>query len=356
VHGAHLVTAVVGLGAGQIHVAPLHLAPRGRRRAGGPAGRAPPPPAGGRPGRRGGRRWRRLARAAGTATAAAAAAAAGAGVLEVDLLAELEPVQVVVPAPAAASAAGTGSLHCCPRPSCPPRGAKRTKRAAAMTRPQPQRRRCWWWFLGAPLLSSPPRGRKEREVAKERNKSGRLALKITPLCSLSPLPPLCACDRVCVTASDREGEAEALSCWPPSSVSLSLLSPPSSLLRTTPRTVSHARTRAGLATRASASHLSSRFRPPGFRPTGWAGGCALAMLGVAAVPRCLAAACCRGFCRPDPGRLAHEGSVSRAREREKGYARPWQRASGMPSLAPYTAAQCRHSPAPVIKSHRERKK
>jgi hypothetical protein len=90
------VAVVVGLDTSQIHVAPLHLAPRWRRRRGRrPAGRAPPASTGG-PGRSSQRRR-------------APAAAATVGVLEVDLLAELEPVELVVPAAAAAAAS---DLHC----------------------------------------------------------------------------------------------------------------------------------------------------------------------------------------------------------------------------------------------------
>jgi hypothetical protein len=65
--------------------------------------------------------------------------------------------------------------------------------------------------LGAPSsLLSPPRGRKEREVAKERDKSGRFALKITHtpslLCSLFSPPLLCACD-YCVCGDWRDAAA-----------------------------------------------------------------------------------------------------------------------------------------------------
>jgi hypothetical protein len=110
VHFAHLVAAVVGgLDVGEVNVAAVDLAARGRgrRRGARAAGRGPAPPAAaGRGPRRSGRRRRLLRRwRRGRAATAAAAAAAGAGgVLEVDLLAELEAVQLVVPA--------TAGLHC----------------------------------------------------------------------------------------------------------------------------------------------------------------------------------------------------------------------------------------------------
>jgi len=128
VHFADLVAAVVGLDVGEVNVAAVDLAARGRGHRGGAraASRGPAPPAAapaaGRPGRSGRRRRRLLRRwshggragtatATATATAAASASAAGAGggVLEVDLLAELEAVKLVVPAAATGAAAG---LHC----------------------------------------------------------------------------------------------------------------------------------------------------------------------------------------------------------------------------------------------------
>jgi hypothetical protein len=89
VHVAHLVPAVVLLDGAQIHAAPVHPAPR-------------------RLGGRGGRRAFPLP--------AARRALAGAGrvLLEVDLLAEREPVEVVAPTTAAAG------RHCRPLPCSPP--------------------------------------------------------------------------------------------------------------------------------------------------------------------------------------------------------------------------------------------
>jgi hypothetical protein len=104
-HGAHLVAAVVRLGAGQIHAAALHLAPRrsgrgrGRRRPGpviAPGRRALPLPATS-PRRTGATSCRVL--------------------VEVDLLAELEPADVVAPTPAPASA--VAGVHCRKLPCYP---------------------------------------------------------------------------------------------------------------------------------------------------------------------------------------------------------------------------------------------
>jgi hypothetical protein len=173
VHFADLVAAVVGLDVGEVHVAAVDLAARGRGRRGG-AARGPAPPAAaaagcpGRSGLRRGRllrRWSRGGRASiATATATATAAGAGrGGVLEVDLLAELEAVQLVVPAAAAAAATGATGLHC---------GGDVSERGWVVL--------CWLWlwlWLGSPPLLSPPRGRKEREVAKERDSGARCCLK-----------------------------------------------------------------------------------------------------------------------------------------------------------------------------------
>jgi hypothetical protein len=155
------VAVVVGLDTSQVRMAPLHLAPRRRRRRGRrPAGRAPPPPAStGGPGRS--RRRRRAP--------AATAAAATAGVLEVDLLAELEPAELVVPAAPAAS-----GRHCGVTVSWE-RGDYECSGGGGGSR------------FSAPLFSSLARERREeRERGGEgrtgRNKSGSFALKITLLC------------------------------------------------------------------------------------------------------------------------------------------------------------------------------
>lgn len=129
-HEAHLVAAVVVLDPAQIRAAPLHLAPRRRRRRRWRRrGHALPlvlAPSAASTTRRLGRRGRRRGARAATATASAAAACCRGGVLEVDLLAELETVQLAVLVPstttaaaAAYSAAGggggassTGHLHC----------------------------------------------------------------------------------------------------------------------------------------------------------------------------------------------------------------------------------------------------
>jgi hypothetical protein len=98
VHVAHLVPAVVLLDGAQIHAAPVHLAPRrlgcggGGRRPRATGGHALPLPAAHRP----------------------RPAPAPAVLLEVDLLAKLEPAHVVAPAAAAAG------RHCFPLPCFPP--------------------------------------------------------------------------------------------------------------------------------------------------------------------------------------------------------------------------------------------
>ena len=115
VHGADLVAAVVGLAAAQIHATPLHLAPRLLLRgvAAGDSGR--------------GRTSFSLASARGgasgppaTARGGPAPAPAGHVLLEVDLLAELEPVSVVSGSSTiAATAAAAASLHCRRQPLPP---------------------------------------------------------------------------------------------------------------------------------------------------------------------------------------------------------------------------------------------
>jgi hypothetical protein len=213
VHFAHLVAAVVGLGVGEVGVAAVDQAARGRGRQGGAraASRGPAPPAAtGRGPRRSGRRRRLLRRwrrgRAGTATAAAATGAAG--VLEVDLLAELEAVQLAVPVVAAAGAAG---LHCS-LPAAARDGGRggRSEAAAAATGLDNVRTLFLGWLADWLSPSSLSSKRKEREGGRRWRSRGTaglaVAFKTTPLPVLSlplslyslPLPPaLWDCDASC---------------------------------------------------------------------------------------------------------------------------------------------------------------
>ena len=114
VHGADLVAAVVCLGVAQIHAAPFHLAPRLLLlRAGGTASPGRGRSSSGRAGARGG------ALSLPATTAGGGPAPAGHVLLEVDLLAELEPVRVVAGPSSPASAAAR--LHCRRRRPLAPR-------------------------------------------------------------------------------------------------------------------------------------------------------------------------------------------------------------------------------------------
>jgi hypothetical protein len=113
VHEAHLVAAVVRLGAAQIHAAALHLAPwRGRspRRSRHGAGTGTAPGSRGRRPGRGTTPGRgRGPRPPATSRRRPAPTPTSRGVLlEVDLLAEHEPVDVV----AAAASSTSTTLHC----------------------------------------------------------------------------------------------------------------------------------------------------------------------------------------------------------------------------------------------------
>lgn len=198
-HFAHLVAAVVGLGVGEVGVAAVDQAARGRGRQGGAraASRGPAPPAAtGRGPRRSGRRRRLLRRwrrgRAGTATAAAATGAAG--VLEVDLLAELEAVQLVVPA--------TAGLHCGGDETCERAWGRGYGSARGWAGGGRGRRggvgpgvRLAGAGLAPSLLSPPPRGREESEGGRRWRRRGTaaglaVAFKNNFL-SLLPLPPSC---------------------------------------------------------------------------------------------------------------------------------------------------------------------